>query len=757
MSSYRDATARTPGPAQRASARPQRMPPPKTREEPVAPAQPGKKAVAAGLIGSAALVLPAAAAWASPSSAALALVPPDSTAHTTVQAVGPGTPFQAHTVVSRHSNSTPAPRKAWGPRPAAGTPAEPLRATLTSDVVPAPAPAWQPATAQAEQPAWVPGPAVPGQAASGQGAPAVAAWAANGNPGGQATWGQADAPEPAQQVPQPAGAQASQGSTWVAAAGNGTACANSEAVTCVGAGQGPAGPTPSSSPPVAHEGGWQQGGDHGTGTSRERPIRVASQGWHWGEWNQRGHWPGQGGEWGGSWFRITPTSTTSHVSVPPMIPYEPDAGTAGTWGGTAATNGTTATGATAAGTGGTATGTAMTGTTTGNASTGGTATGTTGGTATGTTGSTTTGTGMGSTTMTGTATGGTTTSSTTGTPAAQASVPVFSSSGSQVGIAVTNPATGAAELIGQGGTILGVVQQQNGAVNLVGAGGAVLGSFALNQATGQVILSAASASGVTGTGTTAGSGTSTTGTRTGATTGTTTSGQSMAATSVPVYDSAGTQVGVVVTNPATSTPELIGAGGSVLGIVQQQNGAVNLVGAGGAVLGSFALNQATGQVVLTAGGGTGTAMNGTTGMTTAGATTTSATTGTMTGTTTPGAMASAAVPVFDTGGIQIGLASTNPTTGAVELVGANGTILGVIAQQNGAVSLVGSGGTVLGSFGVNQATGQVLFAPAAAAAGTGSPSSTAAAGGTPTANGTTSTSGVTTPAANAAPSMATAL
>jgi mucin-2 len=357
------------------------------------------------------------------------------------------------------------------------------------------------------------------------------------------------------------------------------------------------------------------------------------------------------------------------------------------------------------------------------------------GTTTGTTtpGTTTTGTTTTGTTTTGTATSGTTAS---GQQAAATAVPVYDSTGTQVGVVVTNPATGTPELIGAGGTVLGVIQQQNGMVSLVGSGGTVIGSFALNQATGHVTISAPAAA----------SGTTTTATTGTTTTGTATSGQQAAATAVPVYDSTGTQVGVVVTNPATGTPELIGAGGAVLGVIQQQNGVVSLVGSGGSVLGSFALNQATGQVVFTAGGGTTTGMTTTTGATTS-TTTTSATTGT----TMPGATATA-VPVFDTSGIQVGLATTNPTTGAVELVGVNGTILGVLAQQNGAVALIGAGGTVLGSFGTSQATGQVLFAPVPrTATGTGSSNGASTQGsGTPA-------SSASTPATSTAPASSVTL
>ena len=85
MSTYRKPTARTPGVAQRADARTQRAKPPTTQEEPGMAAQPARKAVAAGLIGSAALVLPAAAAWASPSSAVLPPAPPDSTARKPIE------------------------------------------------------------------------------------------------------------------------------------------------------------------------------------------------------------------------------------------------------------------------------------------------------------------------------------------------------------------------------------------------------------------------------------------------------------------------------------------------------------------------------------------------------------------------------------------------------------------------------------------------------------------------------------------------
>jgi hypothetical protein len=294
---------------------------------------------------------------------------------------------------------------------------------------------------------------------------------------------------------------------------------------------------------------------------------------------------------------------------------------------------------------------------------------------------------------------------------------VFSTSGNQVGVAVTNPLTGTPELIGQGGTILGVIQEQNGMVSLVGAGGTVIGGFALNQATGQVIISAAAASGAATGMTTAAPGTAAPGTAASGTAAPGTAAPGPQAAAVPVYDSAGTQIGVAVTNPATGTPELIGAGGSVLGVIQQRGGMVSLVGSGGSVIGSFALSQPAGHVVFTTGAGAAVATAGTpatggtaTGMTTAGATTTSATTGaTMAGAT------ATAVPVFDGSGIQVGLATTNPTTGAVELVGVNGTILGVIAERSGTVALIGAGGTVLGGFGISQATGQVLFAPGASA------------------------------------------
>jgi hypothetical protein len=166
---------------------------------------------------------------------------------------------------------------------------------------------------------------------------------------------------------------------------------------------------------------------------------------------------------------------------------------------------------------------------------------------------------------------------------------VFNSSGSQVGVAETNPATGAVEFVGLNGNLLGVIVQQNGAVDLVGAGGAVLGSFAVNQANGSVIFMPAT----TATGTVA---------TTAATTTAMSQGTASSAAPLPIFDSMGIQVGVAVTNPATGAVELVGQGGVVLGVVQQQNGAVYLVGAGGSVLGSFAVNQANGQIIFTTAG-----------------------------------------------------------------------------------------------------------------------------------------------------------
>jgi hypothetical protein len=286
-------------------------------------------------------------------------------------------------------------------------------------------------------------------------------------------------------------------------------------------------------------------------------------------------------------------------------------------------------------------------------------------------------------------------------------VPVFNTSGSQVGAAVMNPATGAVELVGPGGAVLGIVQQQNGAVNLVRAGGAVLGNFAADQANGTVIFMPATTA-VGTSGRTASTGTAPTGTVTAATSG----------TAVPVFNNSGIQVGVAETNPATGVVELIGPNGNLLGFIVQRNGAVDLVGAGGAVLGGFAANEADGTVIfMPATATTGTAA--TTAATTGTAATTVSTTGTAATTaattTSQGVTPPAApVPVFASMGMQVGVAAMNPATGAVELVGPGGAVLGVVQQQNGAVNLVGAGGAALGSFAVNQANGQLTFTPAGA-------------------------------------------
>jgi hypothetical protein len=178
------------------------------------------------------------------------------------------------------------------------------------------------------------------------------------------------------------------------------------------------------------------------------------------------------------------------------------------------------------------------------------------------------------------------------------------------------------------------------------------------------------------------------------------------APAVPVLNTSGGQVGVAVTNPETGAVELVGPGGTLLGVVQRRSGAVNLVRAGGAVLGSFAVNQANGTVIF---------MPATTAVGTSGST---ASTGTAsTGTASTGTVttaATSAVPVFNSSGIQVGVAETNPATGAVKLVGLNGNLLGVIVQRNGTVDLIGVGGAVLGSFAVNQANGTVIFMPATA-------------------------------------------
>lgn len=210
-----------------------------------------------------------------------------------------------------------------------------------------------------------------------------------------------------------------------------------------------------------------------------------------------------------------------------------------------------------------------------------------------------------------------------------------------------------------------------------------------------------------------------------ATTGTTSSAQA-AANPVPVFNSMGTRVGTAVQDPTTGTVQLLGPTGIVLGTIQQRDGTVDLIGAGGAVLGNFALNSAN-QVTLTAPGTAGSTATGTT--TTSATTTMGGTPGATTGAgAATGATGGTAVPVFDAGGIQIGLATTNPATGAPELIGFSGNILGVIAQQDNAVNLLGQGNAVLGSFTVNPA-GQVLYMPAAsraAGAATGTSSATGA-------------------------------
>jgi hydroxyethylthiazole kinase-like sugar kinase family protein len=75
------------------------------------------------------------------------------------------------------------------------------------------------------------------------------------------------------------------------------------------------------------------------------------------------------------------------------------------------------------------------------------------------------------------------------TGATSRAVPVFNSKGNQIGAAVVNPATGAVDLVGPGGRLLGAVEQHSGMSQLVGAGGALLGRLGVHM--GQVVFIAA--------------------------------------------------------------------------------------------------------------------------------------------------------------------------------------------------------------------------------------------------------------------------
>jgi hypothetical protein len=550
-----------------------------------------------GLLGSAAIVLPAAAVL-TPTMSGPTASPADTTAHTTARLM---------------------------PSDAQGSSSTQVQATLTADVTPG-SPTEQGQQAASSQPAQS-GPAFYPSAALPEGPP---------------SW-----------------STPTTSSTTQNAQGDGS-------------GNGQASPTQINPGGVSRPGG--NGADQ-QGTWNQQGGRS-----HWGHHKEhRGNRQSQSG---------SGDSTTTHVSVPPMIAYD----TANNWDSGFSVPGG-GPGPFVAGTGTTT----LAGTSTVNPNTNG-----------------------GLVVADGSASASGATSS---TASSAPSVPVFNGSGAQVGSAVLDQATGAVELVGPSGTILGAVQQQNGMLNLVGSGGAVIGSFSYNPNTAQVLL------GAPGTGTsTSATGTTVTGTTTGSTAGTgtttTASASASAPASVPVFNSSGAQVGSAVLDQATGAVELVGPSGTILGAVQQQNGMLNLVGSGGAVIGSFSYNPNTAQVLLGAPG------SGTSTGTTATMTSTTTADTSSTGAVTTASTASTAVPVFDNSGIQVGVAALNPATGATELVGYNSNILGVVAQQNGTIYLVGSGGTVIGGFTVSPATGQVVFTPATStsgAAGTTTGSTTGAA------------------------------
>lgn len=114
-----------------------RLQPPRPIAEPAAgPAHTGAKALAAGLIGSAALVIPAAAAWASPSSILPAVPHTGSTASTASGLGGPGTQFRTSAIeqpIVAAKSSSPAQHHNGQPGTARSRVAE---ATLTAVVRP---------------------------------------------------------------------------------------------------------------------------------------------------------------------------------------------------------------------------------------------------------------------------------------------------------------------------------------------------------------------------------------------------------------------------------------------------------------------------------------------------------------------------------------------------------------------------------------------------------------------------------------------
>jgi hypothetical protein len=468
MSTYTGPGARAHGPAQRGGTQrggawDKHTQPPKASGEFAAPGQAGMKAVAAGLIGSAALVLPAAATWASPGSAALATMPTGSAVYTAADILGPGAQFHAYTVGSPAHHG-------GGQANAARTSSAPVNATLTADVTQTDTPLYT-ATAQSTavrsaQPTATIGQGTPAASATGSayGARATQPSAAPGpvsvgaaNSGGTAAAQPAPAVHhyfygadwrPSERLPWPP--QSDQGGAWQASAWQG----------------GTGGDYQRYSGDQRHSGERRIPRDQGTPvTSGQTGSGATTPG--------GAYQPGNGSGTPGSATPppappiVTTGDGTTPVTVWPMIPYPPNV----YW--------------EAAGTGTTA-GAGASSTTAGWSSTAGnTATVPTGGTTA--TGTTTTTTGATSGTG-GTATSGTATSGTAGNTTSGTEVPVFNTSGSQVGVAVVNPATGAVELVGPGGAVLGIVQQQNGAVNLIGAGGAVLGNFAVNQANGTVIF-----------------------------------------------------------------------------------------------------------------------------------------------------------------------------------------------------------------------------------------------------------------------------
>jgi hypothetical protein len=67
---------------------------------------------------------------------------------------------------------------------------------------------------------------------------------------------------------------------------------------------------------------------------------------------------------------------------------------------------------------------------------------------------------------------------------------------------------------------------------------------------------------------------------------------------IPVFLADGTLFGYAVDDPATGQLVLISSAGTILGIVEEENGAVVLIGASGAVLGTFTVDEATGEVIF---------------------------------------------------------------------------------------------------------------------------------------------------------------